>query len=56
MQLLSTCGSRVDVEPMVGLPLQLRALGAEVPVCTPPRFGELLARVGVLLVPVGVWR
>jgi hypothetical protein len=36
MQLLSTCGSRVDVEPTVEL-------------------GELLDRVGVPLVPVGVW-
>ena len=40
--LLSTYGSRGDVEPMVGLAVRLRALGA-----------ELLARVGVPLVPVG---
>ncbi len=53
--LLSTYGSRGDAEPMMGLALQLRALGAEVPVCAPPHFGELLARVGVPLVPVGVW-
>ena len=38
---------------MVGLAVQLRALGAEVPVCAPPDFAEPLARVGVLLVPVG---
>jgi vancomycin aglycone glucosyltransferase len=44
--LLSTYGSRGDVEPMVGL-------GAEVRVCAPPDFAELLARVGVPLVPVG---
>jgi vancomycin aglycone glucosyltransferase len=31
----------------------LRALGAEVPVCAPPDFAELLARVGAPLVPVG---
>jgi hypothetical protein len=30
--LMSTYGSRGDVEPMVGLAVQLRALGAEVPV------------------------
>ena len=43
--LLSTYGSRGDVEPMVGL-------GAEVRVCAPPDFAELLARVGVPLMPV----
>jgi vancomycin aglycone glucosyltransferase len=51
--LLSTCGSRGDVEPMVGLAVQLRALGAEVPECAPPDFAELLARFGVPLVPAG---
>ena len=51
--LLSTYGSRGDVEPMVGLAVQLRALDAEMPVCAPPDFAELLARLGVPLVPVG---
>jgi vancomycin aglycone glucosyltransferase len=51
--LLSTYGSRGDVEPMVGLAVQLRALGAEAWVCAPPDFAELLARVGVPLVPIG---
>ena len=51
--LLSTYGSRGDVGPKVGLAVQLRALGAEVPVCAPPDFAELLARVGVPLMPVG---
>ena len=37
---------------MVRLTVQLRALGAEVPVCAPPDFAELLAHVGVPLVPV----
>ena len=53
---LSTYGSRGDVQPLVGLAVQLRALGAEVRVCAPPDFAELLARVGVPLVPIGVWR
>ena len=55
---LSTYGSRGDVEPMGGLAVRLRALGAEVPVCAPPdkEFAELLARVGVPLVTIGVWR
>jgi vancomycin aglycone glucosyltransferase len=51
--LLSTYGSPGDVEPMVGLAVQSRALGAEVRVCAPPDFAELLARVGVPLVPIG---
>ena len=53
--LLSTYGSRGDVEPMVALAVQLRALGAEVRVCAPPdeEFAELLTGVGVPLVPVG---
>ena len=38
---------------MVGLAVRLRTLGAEVRVCAPPDFAELLARVGVPLVPVG---
>jgi vancomycin aglycone glucosyltransferase len=50
---LTTYGSRGDVEPLVGLAVQLRALGAEVPVCAPPDFAEPLARIGVPLVPVG---
>ena len=50
--LLSTYESHGDLEPMVGLAVRLRALGAEVRVCAPPDFAELLARVGVPLVPV----
>ncbi|MER7808973.1 glycosyltransferase [Streptomyces sp900116325] len=53
--LLSTYGSRGDVEPLVGLAVQLRALGAEVRVCAPPDedFAHRLADVGVPMVPVG---
>lgn len=51
--LLSTYGSRGDVEPMVRLAVRLRALGAEVRVRTPPDFAELPDRVGAPLVPVG---
>jgi vancomycin aglycone glucosyltransferase len=51
--LLSTYGSRGDVEPMVGLAVQLGALGAEVRVCAPPDLAELLAGVGVPPVPTG---
>ncbi|MER6358072.1 glycosyltransferase, partial [Streptomyces sp. NPDC001634] len=53
--LLSTYGSRGDVEPVVGLAVALRALGAEARVCAPPdeEFTQRLAGVGVPLVPVG---
>lgn len=51
--LLSTYGGRGDVEPLVGLAVRLRALGAEVRVCAPPDWAERLAQVGVPLVPIG---
>ncbi len=53
--LLSTYGSRGDVEPLVALAMELRALGAEVRVCAPPDevFVQRLAGLGVELVPVG---
>ncbi len=50
--LLSTHGSRGDVEPLVGLAVRLRALGAEVRVCAPQDWAERLPEVGVPLVPV----
>ncbi|MEV7775115.1 glycosyltransferase [Kitasatospora sp. NPDC086791] len=53
--LLTAWGSRGDVEPLAGLAAALRGLGAEVRVCAPPdqEFVDLLARVGVPLVPLG---
>ena len=55
--LLSTYGSRGDVEPMVGLAVRLRALGAEVRVCAPPDCAaaegcDALVATGVM--PAGV--
>jgi len=53
--LLSTYGSRGDVEPLAGLAVRLRELGVEVRVCAPPdqEFVDLLAGVGVPVVPFG---
>ncbi|OKK03469.1 glycosyl transferase [Streptomyces sp. CB03234] len=53
--LLSTYGSRGDVEPLVALAVRLRAFGAEVRVCAPPDgdFARRLTGVGVPLVPFG---
>lgn len=51
--LLSTYGSRGDVEPMAGLAVALKALGVEAVVSAPPdgEFVDLLARAGVPLAP-----
>jgi hypothetical protein len=46
--LLSTYGSRGDVEPIVGLAVQPRALGAGAADC------DALVATGVM--PTGVWR
>ncbi|MBF6167906.1 glycosyltransferase family 1 protein [Streptomyces gardneri] len=53
--LLTTWGSRGDVEPLAALAEALRELGAEARVCAPPdeEFAKLLERVGVPLVPLG---
>ncbi|KQZ18732.1 glycosyltransferase [Streptomyces clavifer] len=53
--LLSTYGTRGDVEPLVALAVRLQELGAEVRMCAPPdeEFAERLAGLGVRLVPVG---
>jgi len=48
--LLSTYGSRGDVEPVVGLAVQLGALGAELRVCAPPAAADLPPRAAGLVV------
>ncbi len=50
--LLSTNDSSADVEPLVGLAVRLRELGADVQVCAPPDCAGL-AEVGVPMVPFG---
>ena len=50
---LSTYRGRGDVEPLVGLAVRLRAIGAEVRVCAPPDYAQRLAEIGVPPVPVG---
>ncbi|MFE7592050.1 glycosyltransferase, partial [Kitasatospora sp. NPDC057512] len=53
--LMTTWGSRGDVEPLAGLAVALRGFGAEVRVCAPPEeeFAAVLGRAGVPLVPLG---
>jgi vancomycin aglycone glucosyltransferase len=52
--LLSTYGSRGDVEPMVGLAVQLRALGAEAWVCAAGLRGPCRRAAGASR-PAGDW-
>ena len=51
--LLSTFGSRGDVQPLLALAVALRALGADARVCAPPdeEFAKLFAATGVPLLP-----
>lgn len=51
--LLSTWGSRGDVEPMLALAVQLRAQGVDVRICAPPDFAEHVARIGVPMIAAG---
>jgi vancomycin aglycone glucosyltransferase len=51
--LLTTFGSRGDVQPVLALAVALRALGADARVCAPPdeEFVKLFAAAGVPLLP-----
>ena len=53
--LLWTYDTRGGIEPLIGLAVQLRALGAEVRVCAPPdeQLAERAAGFGVPMVPFG---
>ena len=51
--LLSTIGSRGDVQPLAALALQLKELGQEVRICAPPDFREWIGALGIPFVPVG---
>ena len=51
--LLSTIGSRGDVQPLVALALQLRTLGQEVRLCVPPDFRDWIDSLGFHVTPIG---
>ena len=51
--LLSTIGSRGDVQPLVALASQLRALGQEVRLCVPPDFRDWIENLGMPITPIG---
>jgi vancomycin aglycone glucosyltransferase len=51
--LLSTVGSRGDVQPLVALAVQLRALGQQVRLCVPPDFRDWIEGLGMPVTPIG---
>src|SRR5213075_1901521 len=51
--LLSTIGSRGEVQPVVALASELRALGQAVRLCVPPDFRDALDELGFDVVPIG---
>ncbi|MCP3804460.1 glycosyltransferase [Allokutzneria sp. A3M-2-11 16] len=51
--LLSTIGSRGDVQPLVALAVQLRELGHEAHLCVPPDLREWIGSYGFSSTPVG---
>jgi vancomycin aglycone glucosyltransferase len=51
--LLSTIGSRGDVQPLVALAVELRALGQEVRLCVPPDFRDWIEGLGMPVTPIG---
>jgi vancomycin aglycone glucosyltransferase len=51
--LLSTIGSRGDVQPLVALGQALTSLGQEVRLCVPPDFREWIEELGMPVVPIG---
>lgn len=51
--LLSTIGSRGDVQPLVALGLELKALDHEVRLCVPPDFRDWIQGLGMPVTPIG---
>ncbi len=51
--LLSTIGSRGDVQPLVALATELRNLGQEVRLCVPPDFRDWIEGLGFPVTPIG---
>jgi vancomycin aglycone glucosyltransferase len=51
--LISTIGSRGEVQPILGLALELQALGHRAVLCVPPNFQGWVESCGVECVPIG---
>ncbi|MFD0969108.1 glycosyltransferase [Plantactinospora endophytica] len=51
--LLTTVGSRGDVQPLLALAMRLRATGHEVRMCVPPDFQDWIGGLGIPVTPIG---
>jgi vancomycin aglycone glucosyltransferase len=51
--LLSTIGSRGDVQPLVALAVELKHRSAEVRMCVPPDFRDWIEQLGISATPIG---
>jgi vancomycin aglycone glucosyltransferase len=51
--LISSIGSRGDVQPILALALELRALGHDVRLCVAPNFKDWVESFGLACVPIG---
>jgi vancomycin aglycone glucosyltransferase len=51
--LLSTIGSRGDVQPLVALASELAAMGEDVHLCVPPDFRAWIEGLGMTVTPIG---
>lgn len=51
--LLSTIGSRGDVQPLVALALELRDRAQDVSMCVPPDFRDWIEGLGIPVTPIG---
>lgn len=52
--LLSVVGTRGDVQPVIAIAIELRALGHDVHLCVPPNFIEWTDTLGFPSTPVGI--
>jgi vancomycin aglycone glucosyltransferase len=51
--LLSTIGSRGDVQPLVALALELKRVGQQVHMCVPPDFRAWIEGLDIVVTPIG---
>ena len=51
--LLSTIGSRGDVQPLVALAVEMKGFGQDVRLCVPPDFREWIAGLGLPVTSIG---
>src|SRR4051812_14824940 len=52
--LVSSAGTRGDVQPVLALALEIRKLGHEVRICVPPNFVDWFGEFGLDVTPMGM--